>query len=110
MQYDNLTAFPKEGLDAALKALGALSQGSQAIAVETADFAKKSFEQGSAALEKLTAVRSLDKAIEVQSEYARTAYEGLVAQAGKMGTLYANLAKDAIKPFEAFAAGRTPAA
>ena len=115
MQYDKTTlplfaAFPKEGVDAALKAVGALSQGTQAIAAEAADFAKKSFEQGGAALEKLTAARSLDKAIEVQTEYARGAYEGIVVQAGRMGALYANLAKDAAKPFEAFAAGRNPAA
>jgi hypothetical protein len=45
-------------------------------------------------------VRSLDKAIEVQSEYARMAYEGYVAHASKLGELYTNLAKEAFKPYE----------
>jgi hypothetical protein len=110
MQYDQFRDSTKEGIDAALKAFGTVSQNVQAIAVEAADFGRKSFEQGTAALEKLTAAKSLDKAIEVQAEYARTAYEGLVAQGGRMGALYANLAKDAMKPFEAFSAGRRPAA
>jgi hypothetical protein len=106
MQYDQVRDYSKEGMDAALKAFGAVSQGAQAIGVEAADFAKRSLEQGSAAFEKLTAAKSFDKAVEIQVEYARASYEGLVAQAGKMGTLYANLAKDAMKPLEAFSAGR----
>ena len=109
MQIDQVRDFSKEGVDATLKALGAVSQGAQAIGAETADFAKRSFEQGSAALEKLTGARSLDKALEIQAEYVRTAYEGLVAQAGRMGALYADLAKDTVKPFEAFNAGRVQA-
>ena len=45
-------------------------------------------------------VKSLEKAIELQTEYAKTAYEGFVAQASKMGTMYADLAKETYKPFE----------
>ena len=44
--------------------------------------------------------KSLDKAFEVQSDYAKTSYEGFVAQATKMGELYTDLAKEAYKPFE----------
>lgn len=110
MQYDQVRDYSREGMDAAMKAVGAVSQSAQAITVEAADFAKRSLEQGTAALEKLTSVRSLDSALEVQAEYARAAYEGFVSQAGRMGALYANLAKDTMKPFEAFSAGRTPAA
>ncbi len=45
-------------------------------------------------------MKSLDKAIEVQTEYAKSAYEGFVAEATKLGELYADLAKEAYKPFE----------
>ena len=75
-------------------------QGGQAIAVELADYSKKAFEDGSSALEKLLGVKSLDKAIEVQTEYAKTAYEGFVAEATKLGELYTDLAKETYKPFE----------
>ena len=72
----------------------------QAIAVEVADYSKKAFEDGTAALEKLFGVKSFEKAIEVQTEYAKTAYEGFVAKASKIGELYADLAKETYKPFE----------
>ena len=79
---------------------GRAVEGRQAIAVEVADYSKKAFEDGTAALEKLFGVKSLEKAIEVQTEYAKTAYEGFVAKATKIGELYADLAKETYKPFE----------
>jgi hypothetical protein len=66
-----------------------------------ADYSKKTFEDGTAAIEKLFGAKSFDKAIEVQTAYAKTAYEGFVAEATKIGELYADFAKEAFKPFEA---------
>ena len=98
--FEDLQAVGKENVDATLKSFGALSKSGQAIAVELADYSKKAFQDGSAALEKLLGVKSLDKAIEVQTEYAKTAYEGFVAEATKLGGLYSDLAKETYKPFE----------
>jgi hypothetical protein len=87
-----------------MKSFGALSKASQAIATEFADYTKKSFEDGTKVMEKLLGAKSLDKAIEIQADYAKTAYEGFVAQATKMGELYADLAKETYKPFETYIA------
>jgi hypothetical protein len=38
----------------------------------------------------------------VQTQYARTTYEGFVAQATKLGELYADIAKETYKPFEGY--------
>ncbi len=98
--FDDLQQVGKDNMDSTLKSWGALSKGTQAIAVEVADYSKKAFEDGTAALEKLFGVKSLDKAIEVQTQYAKTAYESFVAEATKIGELYADLAKETYKPFE----------
>ena len=103
-QFDNIQKFGKDNVDAALKAFGAVSQSAQAIAVEAADYAKKSFEQSTATLEKLVGAKTLDRAIEIQTDYVKTAYEGFVAQSTKMGELYAGLAKEAFKPYEGLVA------
>ena len=97
---EDLQQVGKENVDIALKSMGVLSKGSQAIAVEITDYSKKAFEDGTAALEKLFGVKSFENAIEVQTEYAKTAYEGFVAKASKIGELYADLAKVTYKPFE----------
>jgi len=97
----------KEQWDLALKSFGALSNGAQAIAVEFADYSKRSFEEGTAAAEKLFGAQSLDKAIEIQSDYWKTAYETFVSQATKIGGLYVETAKEAYKPFERYLGNAT---
>ena len=99
--FEDVQKISKDNMDATMKSFGALSKSFQAIAAEIADYSKKSFEDGTEVMEKLFGAKSLDKAIEVQTDYAKTAYEGFVAQATKFGELYADLAKEAYKPFEA---------
>ena len=99
--FEDLQQASKDNVDSTMKTMGALSTGVQAIAVEMADYSKKAFEDGSAALEKMFGVKSFDKAIEVQTEYAKSAYEGFMAEASKIGEMYADLAKETYKPFEA---------
>ena len=101
---EDMQQVGKENMENALKSMGAVSKSAQAIAVEMADYSKKAFEDGTAALEKLFGVKSFEKAIELQTEYAKTAYEGFVAEATKIGELYADLAKETYKPFEALMA------
>ncbi len=97
---EELQKLGKDNMDTAMKSFGSLSKGMQAIALEVADYSKSSFEQGTAALEKLLGAKSLDQAIEIQQTYLKTAYEGAVAQATKIGELYSALAKEAYKPYE----------
>ena len=100
VRIDDVQKLGKDNMDATLKSFGAFSKSLQAITVEIADYSKKVFEQSTAATEKLLGAKSLEKAIEVQSDYAKTAYETFVAEATKLGELYADLAREAYKPFE----------
>jgi hypothetical protein len=102
--FDDVQKMSKDGFDATMKSFGAFSKASQAIAAEFADYSKKSFEEGTKVMEKLLGAKSLDKAIEIQTDYAKTAYEGFVAQASKIGELYADFAKEVYKPFEGYVA------
>jgi hypothetical protein len=98
--FDDMQKLGKDNMDVAMKSFGAVSKGFQAIAAEVADYSKKSFEQGTAALEKLMGAKSVDKAMEVQSDYIKSSYEGFVAEATKIGELYADIAKESYKPYE----------
>jgi hypothetical protein len=60
-------------------------------------------------VEKLSGVKSLDKVLEAQSEFAKSSYETFVADAQKIAGLYGDLAKQAFKPLEGMAAKFTPA-
>jgi hypothetical protein len=99
---DDLQQIGNDSVDIALKSFDVLSKGAQAIAIEVADYSKQSFEQGSKAVEKLLVANSFDKAFSVQSDYVRSAYDDFVARTAKLGELYAALAKESYRPFEAY--------
>ena len=100
-QFDEIQKASKESIDFAVKSFGSTTKNVQAIATETVDYSKKAFESNSAVLDKLVAAKSLDKAFEIQSDFAKSAYEGFIAYASKVGELYTDLAKDSVKPYEA---------
>ena len=95
-------------LDTATASTNTFPSGFQAIAAAYGEYTKKSFEDTKSFVEKLSAVRSLDKAIEVQTEFAKTAYETFVSESQKIGALYGDLAKQSYKPFGGFVAKMTP--
>lgn len=98
--FEDLQKLGKDNMDLAMQSAGSMSKGLQAIAAEVVDYQKKSFEEGSAAVEKMVAAKSLDKAFEAQSDYFKTSYEGLVGEMTKIGEMYTDLAKNAYKPYE----------
>jgi len=98
--FEDVQKIGKDNMDASMKSVGAVSKSFQAIAVEAADYAKKAFEESTAAGEKLAAAKSFDKVLEVQTDYLKSAYEGFVAQSAKVGQLYVDLATELYKPFE----------
>ena len=83
-----------------IASFGALTKSAQAIATEVADYSRKSLEDSAAAWERLIGAKTLEKAVEVQSDYVRSSYQDFVAEAAKLGELYVDLAKEAYKPFE----------
>ena len=100
MTTDQMQKFGKDSMDMATASFGEWSKTAQTIASEVADYSKKSYEGSTAAWEKLMAAKSVEKAMEVQTEYLKSLYEDFVARSAKLGELYADFAKEAYKPFE----------
>lgn len=98
--FDDFQKIGKDQVDVALKSADVVSKGLQSLASETADYSKKWFDQGSAAFEQLLAAKSLDKAVEVQTDYMRSAYEGYVGQMSKVSEIVSEMAKSAYRPYE----------
>ncbi len=97
---DQFQSMGKDNFEAGVASAAAMTKGFQEIATEVADFSRKSFEESTAVVEKAFAAKSLDKAIEVQTEFAKGVYESYVGEMAKIGELYMNTAKEAYKPFE----------
>lgn len=104
--YEELQKASQENFDAAVKSFGEVNKGVQAIASEVTDYTKKAIEEGTSTFEKLIGVKSVEQAVEIQTTYAKKAYDDYVSQVSKIGELYVELAKEAYKPVEkAFAKG-----
>ena len=100
----------KEQIDAADASTQAFPGGFQAIATAYGDYTKKSFEDTKSFVEKLSGVKSFDKVVEIQTEFAMSAFETFVTESQKIGALYGDLAKQAYKPFGGFLTKMTPTA
>jgi hypothetical protein len=86
--------------EAAVRAYGEASKSFQAIGQELNDYAKSSFESAIRAFEQLAGAKSLERALEIQTNYAKTAYESWTAEVSKIGEMYQAAASDAYEPFE----------
>jgi hypothetical protein len=98
----------REQIDAAAASMNSFPGGFQAIATAYSDYAKKSFEDTRSFVEKLSGVKTIDKVIEIQTEFAKSAFETYVAESQKIGALYRDLAAESCKPFGGFLAKMTP--
>ena len=75
----------KASFDAAVHAYGEANKGFQAISAELATYFKKAFEDATRAFEQLVGVKSVEHAIEIQSRYAKKAYDEYIAEVSKLG-------------------------
>jgi phasin family protein len=106
--FEDFQKFGKQQFDAVAAAATSLSKGLQEIAAETTEFSKKTIAANTDVVEKLLGAKTFDSAVQIQTEFAKTSYEGLVAETTKIGELYARLAKEAFKPIETAYAAVAP--
>jgi hypothetical protein len=64
------------------------------------DFTRRSFEDGAATVEKLLRAKSLDQAVEIQSDFAKRTFDGYIHELSKVGGIYAQLLKSSYEPIE----------
>jgi hypothetical protein len=76
----------------------------QTIANAYRDYTLQSLDRTGSFFEKLAGARSLDKAVELQTEFARQAYEGFATESQKICELHGQLARQRWNRWEDFAA------
>jgi hypothetical protein len=99
-KFEDFQKFSKQQIETVNAVASTMTKGLQEIAAESTDYSKKAFAANSAVIEKLLGAKSVETAIQIQTDFAKTAYEGFVAQATKLNELYVKLAAEAFKPVE----------
>lgn len=95
---DEFQKAGKDSFEAVARSYGDANKGFQAIVSEYTNYSKKAFEDGTRTFEQLVGAKSVEQAVEIQSQYVKKAYEAHIAQMTKLGEMYVSLAQNAFKP------------
>jgi hypothetical protein len=90
--------FSKNQIEAMTTFATTMSKGLQEIAAETAEFSKQAMSAGGEVVEKLLGAKTIESAIQIQSDYAKSSYEGFVAKSTKINEILVKVAGEAMKP------------
>jgi hypothetical protein len=99
----------QEHNEAAVALTNTLAASFKTITTAHAEYAKKLLQDGSEFFSKLTKLNSTDEAMELQNDYAKSAYEAFITESKKFFELYSDLARQTLKPFEGLIAKLPPA-
>jgi hypothetical protein len=110
IKVEDIQQYGKQHIESVVASATTVQTGLQAIASAYGEYTKKSFEDTRSFVEKLSGVKSLDKAFEVQTDYAKSAYESFVTESQKIAGMYSDLAKQSFRPLEGLVAKFAPAA
>jgi hypothetical protein len=90
----------QSGFEAASRSLTEANRGFQALATEMTEYSKAAFDDAIRTWERLIGVKSLDQAMQIQSDYAKRVYENHMAELSKLGQMYVGMVSDASKPVQ----------
>jgi phasin family protein len=93
-----LNEVSRKNLDAMVQSVTAATKGAEAIGSQAMNYGKSSMDQGAEAARALTAARSVQEAVELQTNYARTALEGYLNELNRMSETVANSVKESLAP------------
>jgi phasin family protein len=93
-----LNSFGKENFEAWVASSTAATKGLEAISSRAMAYSKAALEAHVAAAKSIMTAKSVQELVEKQTEYARAAFDGYVAEVAGISDLVSGFAKDAIKP------------
>ena len=98
--FEDVQSLSQQNADLVIKSLRDWNKTVQGASTEIMSFVSRSFEEGATAFEAMLAAKSIDQIVEIQISFMKRRYEECITESGKVGSMYASLAKDAFKPIE----------
>jgi phasin family protein len=98
--YDKFLGLGKENLEAVVAAATVAGKGAETLHNELYAYSKQSIEDSVAAAKAVMASKSAHEAFEVQTDFAKSAFDHYVSQVTKLNEIFAATAKDAFTPFQ----------
>jgi len=95
---EELSEFTKGNMEAIATSAKTAAKGAETLGQEIADYGKKSFESASATMKSMAGVKTPTELFQIQSDYAKTAFDSAVAEASKLSEAWLKLAGEVFQP------------
>ncbi|MEJ0025391.1 MAG: phasin family protein [Rhizomicrobium sp.] len=98
--YDQLLGFSKDTVEAYVKAANVAGKGAESLHNEIYSFSKQSIEGSIANAKALMASKSAHEAFELQTGFAKSAFESYISEMTKLGELMVATSKETFEPIQ----------
>ena len=95
---NEINAQAKQNLEALVASATAATKGAEAVSAQTIAFSKQAFEEQVAAAKQLAGAKSVQEAFELQTAWAKSAFESYIANFGKLTETVTESVKETAKP------------
>ncbi|MBS0502211.1 MAG: phasin family protein [Proteobacteria bacterium] len=95
---EEFNEFNKGNIEALVESGRVAAKAAETIGQQAAETARKNFEQTTAALKSFASAKTPTEFFQLQSDYARTAFDALIADASKNSETFLKLAGDVFQP------------
>jgi phasin family protein len=98
--YDQFLGFQKDTVEAYVKAANVAGKGAETLHNEIYSYSKASIEGTIANAKALMSTKSAHEAFELQTGFAKSAFEAYVAEMTKLGEMFASTSKQSFEPIQ----------
>jgi phasin family protein len=96
--FEDMVAFNKDNLEAVVESSKIAAKGAETLGQGAADYAKRSFEHATQVMQTLSSVKSPTEFMKLQSGFARSAFDSMVAQTSRSTEHMMKLAGEIAQP------------
>jgi phasin family protein len=98
--YDRVLGFGKETVEAYVRAANAAGKGVETLQNELYLFSKQSVEETLAATKAVLGAKSAHEAFEIQSDFAKSAFDAYVGQLNRVNEIMLSASKETFEPIQ----------
>lgn len=99
--FEDVVGFQKDNVEAIVASSTILTKGFEALSKEIAAFTQAQYEQSVATTKALFAVKSVKELVDLQTEFAKSSFDAIVAEATKVSEAGIKVANEAAEPITA---------
>ncbi len=94
----DISVLSTKNFEAAVASVSAAAKGAEMLGTRTFAYSKKAVEDQVAAARTITGAKSVQEALELQTAYAKSAFEGYVSEMTKIGEAFTVAMRESLQP------------